>query len=65
MIHFLYLVGFALLVSIAFAVFTNGDNREKFISGFKNVRTVFGGEFGSRVDILFFTMVIRSNTKWV
>jgi glucan phosphoethanolaminetransferase (alkaline phosphatase superfamily) len=35
MIHFLYLVGFALLVSIAFAVFTNGDNREKFISGLK------------------------------
>lgn len=35
MIHFLYLVGFALFVSIAFAVFTNGDGREKFISGLK------------------------------
>jgi hypothetical protein len=35
MIHFLYLVGFAFFVSIAFGVFTNGDNREKFIYGLK------------------------------
>lgn len=35
MIHFLYLVGFALFVSIAFAVFTNGSGREKFITGLK------------------------------
>ena len=35
MIHFLYLVGFAFFVSIAFGVFTNGDTREKFIYGLK------------------------------
>jgi hypothetical protein len=35
MIHFLYLVGFALLVSIAFAVFSNGTEKEKFIYGLK------------------------------
>ena len=35
MIHFLYLVGFAFFVSIAFGVFTNGDNREKFTYGLK------------------------------
>jgi hypothetical protein len=35
MIHFLYLVGFALFVSIAFGTFTNGDTREKFIYGVK------------------------------
>lgn len=35
MIHFVYLVAFALLVSVAFAVFTGGDNKEKFVSGLK------------------------------
>jgi uncharacterized membrane protein len=35
MIHFLYLVGFAFFVSIAFAVFANGDNKEKLVSGLK------------------------------
>jgi hypothetical protein len=35
MIHFLYLVGFAFFVSIAFGIFTNGSSREKFIYGFK------------------------------
>ncbi len=37
MIHFLYLVGFALFVSIAFGVFTNGNSRDKFFSGLKTV----------------------------
>jgi hypothetical protein len=35
MIHFAYLVGFAVLVSIAFAVFTAGDTRQKVIAGVK------------------------------
>ncbi len=35
MIHFLYLVGFAFFVSIAFGIFTGGETREKFIYGTK------------------------------
>jgi len=35
MIHFLYLVAFALFVSIAFAVFHNGTNRDRVIFGGK------------------------------
>jgi hypothetical protein len=35
MIHFLYLVGFAFFVSIAFGVFANGDSRTKVIYGLK------------------------------
>lgn len=35
MIHFLYLIGFALFVSTAFAVFSKGTNKEKFIDGLK------------------------------
>ncbi len=35
MIHFLYLIGFALLVSTAFAVFFNGDFRQKIFYGLK------------------------------
>ena len=31
MIHFLYLIGFALLVSIAFGTFLDGTNRERII----------------------------------
>ncbi len=35
MIHFLYLIGFALIVSIAFAVFHSGTEKEKIIYGVK------------------------------
>ncbi len=35
MIHFLYLVGFALFVSIAFGTFSGGSSRDKFFSGLK------------------------------
>jgi hypothetical protein len=35
MIHFLYLVGFALFVSIAFAVFVNGSSKQRIIYGVK------------------------------
>lgn len=35
MIHFLYLIGFALFVSAAFAVFNEGTEREKLIYGLK------------------------------
>ena len=35
MIHFLYLLGFALFVSIAFAVFANGTARERTWYGAK------------------------------
>ena len=36
MIHFLYLVAFALFVSTAFAVFSNGTPRERVLYGLKN-----------------------------
>ncbi|HVF47731.1 MAG TPA: hypothetical protein VNA17_09215, partial [Pyrinomonadaceae bacterium] len=36
MIHFLYLVGFAFFVSVAFAVFASGTNRERILFGLKN-----------------------------
>ena len=36
MIHFLYLVAFALFVSVAFAVFANGTTRERVIYGLKS-----------------------------
>jgi hypothetical protein len=36
MIHFLYLVGFALFVSVAFAVFADGTLRDRIIYGLKN-----------------------------
>ncbi len=35
MIHFLYLVGFAFFVSIAFASFSNGTTKERVIYGVK------------------------------
>jgi hypothetical protein len=36
MTHFLYLVGFALLVSIAFAVFFDGSMRDRVLYGLKS-----------------------------
>lgn len=35
MIHFLYLIGFAFFVSIAFAVFVSGDTRTRVLYGLK------------------------------
>ena len=35
MIHFLYLVGFALFVSVAFGVFAKGTNSQRIIYGAK------------------------------
>lgn len=35
MIHFLYLIGFAFFVGIAFGVFSAGDSKEKIIYGLK------------------------------
>lgn len=35
MIHFIYLVGFAFFVAVAFAVFHNGDLKERVWVGFK------------------------------
>ena len=35
MIHFLYLVGFAFFVAVAFGVFTEGDNSAKIRYGLK------------------------------
>ena len=35
MIHFLYLVGFALFVGIAFGVFAAGDTKQKLMYGLK------------------------------
>lgn len=36
MIHFLYLVGFALFVSIAFAVLSSGTTKERVLYGVKS-----------------------------
>ncbi|HMT09281.1 MAG TPA: hypothetical protein PKA82_14855 [Pyrinomonadaceae bacterium] len=36
MTHFLYLLGFALLVSVAFAVFFDGTMKERVIYGVKS-----------------------------
>lgn len=35
MIHFLYLVGFSLLVSVAFGAFLDGTSKERIIYGAK------------------------------
>jgi len=35
MIHFLYLIGFAFFVSLAFGAFAKGTNRERLIYGAK------------------------------
>ena len=35
MIHFLYLVGFALFVAVVFGVFASGSKQEKIIYGIK------------------------------
>jgi len=35
MIHFLYLLGFALLVAVAFAAFHSGSNRDRILYGLK------------------------------
>ena len=35
MIHFLYLVGFALFVAVVFGAISNGDTRHKFFYGLK------------------------------
>lgn len=35
MIHFLYLIGFAFFVSIAFGIFVNGDTRQRLFYGLK------------------------------
>ena len=36
MIHFLYLIGFAFFVSVAFAVFSNGSTKDRILYGLKN-----------------------------
>ena len=36
MIHFLYLIGFALFVAVAFGVFASGTTRERVIYGGKS-----------------------------
>lgn len=36
MIHFVYLVGFAFFVSIAFGVYSSGNTKDKFLSGLKS-----------------------------
>ncbi len=35
MIHFLYLIGFAFFVSVAFGVFVNGDTKQRVVYGVK------------------------------
>ncbi len=42
MIHFLYLIGFALFVSVAFAVFAVGDDKERIIYGLKTFAQFVG-----------------------
>lgn len=36
MIHFLYLIGFAFFVSVAFATFSNGTTQERVLYGLKS-----------------------------
>ncbi len=36
MIHFLYLVGFAMFVAIIFGAISNGDSKQKFLYGLKS-----------------------------
>ncbi len=35
MIHFLYLISFAFFVSVAFALFVNGNNKQRILYGLK------------------------------
>lgn len=42
MIHFIYLIGFALFVAVAFSVFSTGSEKEKVIYGIK----IFGQFIG-------------------
>lgn len=35
MIHFLYLIGFALIVSVIFGIIENGDMKQKLLHGVK------------------------------
>ncbi|MDQ3633966.1 MAG: hypothetical protein M3405_05580 [Acidobacteriota bacterium] len=42
MIHFLYLISFALFVSIAFAVFSIGNTKDKTIYGLKTFAQFVG-----------------------
>lgn len=35
MIHFVYLVGFAFLVSLCFGIFAGGENKQRVIYGLK------------------------------
>lgn len=35
MIHFIYLIVFALIISVVFGLFTDGDRDKKLISGMK------------------------------
>lgn len=35
MIHFLYLVGFAIIVSVIFGIIENGDMKQKLLHGLK------------------------------
>ena len=46
MIHFLYLLGFALIVSIAFAVFINGTPKERLWYGAKTFLQFVGISLG-------------------
>lgn len=41
MIHFSYLVGFGVLVSVAFALFSDGDLRDRLIYGLKTFAQFF------------------------
>lgn len=42
MIHFLYLIAFALFVSVAFAAFSTGNNRERVIYALKTFAQFVG-----------------------
>jgi hypothetical protein len=46
MIHFLYLVTFALFVSVCFAVFNEGGLKEKFLYGLKTFAQFVGVALG-------------------
>ena len=60
MIHFLYLIGFAFFVAIAFGAFASGTSKEKIIYGSKNFRSICRYKFGFGLDFLFSSLVIEN-----
>jgi hypothetical protein len=57
MIHFLYLIGFAFFVGVAFGVFRGGRCARKDNLWTENFRSVYCRQFGFGMGFLFFSVV--------